>query len=132
MTEVSKGIVQKKERISTKIKKKQFLEQFKKNYGFICKTCEQIGINRITYQRWMKSDKEFAEQVNNINNYVLELVEGELIKQVIGGNVTATIFYLVNRGNGKWVNIQKVEHNSPAVESKVDMLIKEVREVFKK
>jgi len=122
----------KKGRLSTEARKEQFIKQLRENLGFINKTCEQIGINRTTYYRWIEKDKNFAARVNNINDFVIELVEGELLKQIRSGNVTATIFYLVNRGNGKWINIQKVEHNAPEIENKVDTLIKEVREAFKK
>ena len=82
----------KKGRLSTEARKEQFLKQLRENLGFINKTCEQIGINRTTYYSWLKKDKNFAEKANNINEFVIELVEGELLKQIKSGNVTATIF----------------------------------------
>lgn len=125
----------KKEQARTTLAKKKFLELIVKHNGNILETCKDknLDIATETYYRWLREDKEFAKKVTEtIDFYVVKAAEESLKREVARGNITAIIFTLVNRGGGRWVNIQKVEHNSPAVESKVDMLIKEVREAFKK
>jgi DNA-binding protein Fis len=78
-------------------KKKALIEALMENMGSITKATSQCGISRATYYEWMK-DEEFKNHAENIDEYILDEVEGSLLKQIKEGNTTATIFYLKTKG----------------------------------
>lgn len=113
--------------------KKLFLEKFKENAGSIYATCEQVGIVYNTYRKWRETDKEFDEACENIEMRTLDFVEKKLLSQINNGNITAIIFYLINRSKGKWKNTQKIEHNvSEDTKDKIESFIENVSKILKK
>lgn len=94
--------------MDTSRKKEQFLEALKNNINNISKACDAIGINRGTYYLWKESDKEFAEKCREIEEQVIDYVEGSLMKQIREGDTTATIFFLKTKGKNRGY-VEKVQ-----------------------
>lgn len=78
--------------------KKALIEALEKSLGVVTTACRNIGIGRTTFYEWMKTDEEFAFQVDEINNIALDFAESQLHQQISEGNTAATIFYLKTKG----------------------------------
>jgi hypothetical protein len=68
--------------------------------------CSQVKVPRSTFYKWLNTDREFEEKVEEAKLSRIMIVEDALYKRAIAGNTTAMIFFLVNRSNGKWRNVQ--------------------------
>jgi hypothetical protein len=78
----------------TKKNKKLILDELEKNKGIVTIACKRIGITPKTFYRWIEADKEFAEQVDDVEWDQRSYVESKLIKKIAGDDITAIIFYL--------------------------------------
>lgn len=78
--------------------KKAILEALEQSLGVVTTACKKVGIGRTTFYQWLKDDKEFKNQVDDISNIALDFVESQLHKQILDGNTSATIFYLKTKG----------------------------------
>ena len=67
---------------------------------------------RTIFYEWMKDDKSFAKEVNDIQNIALDFAESQLHKQIGDGSTIATIFYLKTKGKNRgYIERQEIEHN---------------------
>ena len=80
------------------IKKKAIIEALIKSLGVVSTACKIVGVGRTTFYDWLKDDKDFKKEVEDIQNVALDFAESELFKQIQNGNTSATIFYLKCRG----------------------------------
>ena len=80
------------------IKKKAIIEALIKSLGVVSTACKIVGIGRTTFYDWLKDDKDFKKEVEDIQNVALDFAESELFKQIQNGNTSATIFYLKTKG----------------------------------
>lgn len=95
------------------IKKKALIDSLTNNLNNITEACKDIGITRDTYYKWKKSDPEFREAAENINEHLIDFAENSLLKQIENGNTTATIFFLKTRGKHRgYVEKQELDHTS--------------------
>lgn len=78
--------------------KGKFLEALAAASGIVLTACEAVNISRSTFYRWMKTDGEFAERVDEILEEQIDFVEGKLLKSIKEGDTTAIIFYLKTKG----------------------------------
>jgi len=92
----------------TSEKKRAFIEALKASLGIIATACEQIKITRPTYYKWMKTDDEFRQEVEDLENVTLDFAESQLLKQIKDGSTAATIFYLKTKGRKRGY-IEKTE-----------------------
>ena len=53
----------KKQSESTKAKKRIFIANFVQNQGMVQMSCDAVGINRVTYERWCKKDAKFVQNM---------------------------------------------------------------------
>lgn len=83
---------------STTLKKKTIIEMLKATLGNVSQACLEVGISRNTFYQWKKDDIDFANQVNDIEDVIIDFVESSLLNQIKNGNTTATIFYLKTKG----------------------------------
>jgi hypothetical protein len=81
--------------------KKAMIEALEKSLCVVTSACKQVGINRSTHYEWIKNDPEYADQVKNLENIVLDFAESQLHKQIKDGNTTATIFLLKTKGKSR-------------------------------
>ena len=83
-------------------KKEKLLKALKETQGLIYHACKKAGnISRSTYYRYMKEDKEFAQEVEDIKEAQIDYVEGELIKNISKGKETSIIFYLKSKARDR-------------------------------
>ena len=93
--------------------KKAILTALEKSLGVVTTACRQVGINRTTYYKYLKEDKEFAKQVKDIENIALDFAESQLHKQISEGNTTATIFLLKTKGKSRgYVERNEIVHDN--------------------
>ncbi len=78
--------------------KKGLLEALEKSLGVVTTACKQVGIGRTTFYNYYNDDKDFAKQVDEIENVALDFAESQLHKQIQEGSTAATIFLLKTRG----------------------------------
>tara|TARA_R100000654_G_scaffold47822_1_gene74009 strand:- start:359 stop:715 length:357 start_codon:yes stop_codon:yes gene_type:complete len=78
--------------------KKGLLEALEKSLGVVTTACKQVGIGRTTFYNYYNDDKDFAKQVDEIENVALDFAESQLHKQIQDGSTAATIFLLKTRG----------------------------------
>ena len=55
-------------------------------------SCDSVGINRVTYERWCKKDAKFVENIQAAMERKLDKIETKLLNLVENGDVQATIF----------------------------------------
>ena len=82
----------KKQSESTKAKKRIFIANFVENQGMVQMSCDSVGINRVTYERWCKRDAKFVENLQAAMERKLDKIETKLLNLVESGDTQATIF----------------------------------------
>lgn len=91
-----------KKRVESKIyRQRTFLTAYAENAFNASAACRQIGLSRKTYTNWISTDAAFAEALKEATESRLDELEGALMAQVRGGNVTAIIFALKTIGKGR-------------------------------
>lgn len=77
---------------------KKLIECLKKN-SIVQIACQQAGISRATYYRWLENDEKFKQEADKAkkegSEVINDLAESGLIKAIKDGNITA-IFYRLN------------------------------------
>ena len=74
--------------------KRAMIEALEKSLGIVTSACKSVGINRSTHYDWLKSDEDYKEEVESIEDIAIDFAESQLHKQIKDGNPTSTIFYL--------------------------------------
>ena len=93
--------------------KKAMIEALEKSLCVVTTACKQVGIDRGTHYNWLKNDPEYAKEVKNLENIVLDFAESQLHKQILDGNTTATIFLLKTKGKSRgYIERQEVVTDS--------------------
>ena len=86
-----------KERESTKLNKKLFLEYYRKSMGSVMAISKKIGIERKTFYNWMRSDDEFRENYNEAKQDLLDDTEDALIHKIRKGDAGCIKFFLKSK-----------------------------------
>lgn len=93
--------------------KKALIDALHSSLGVVTKACEKVGISRQTFYEYYNNDKDFKNQVDEIENVSLDFVESQLFQQIKDGNTTATIFYLKTKGKSRgYVERQEIDHST--------------------
>lgn len=104
--------------------KKALLDALEKSLGIVTTACKIVGIDRSTFYKYVKEDEEFAKQVKDVEDVVLDFVESQLHKQIKEGNTTATIFHLKTKGKKRGF-IEKIQienqQTEQSFEERVDL-----------
>jgi len=85
------------------------LKQLEEGSSIIA-ACEATNVPRRSFYNWMNDDPDFQGDVFTILNGRTTIVEDALFGSALRGNVTAQIFWLCNRGGGRWRHVQQLEH----------------------
>jgi hypothetical protein len=80
-----------------KIKKTRWVEAYAKTLN-IASACQAAGVARSTYWRWCKSDPSFASAVIEVEQSLVDEVEGKLVEMARAGNLQAIKFLLKAKG----------------------------------
>jgi hypothetical protein len=78
--------------------KKAMVEAMKKSLGIISTACAEVGINRSTHYDWLRTDEDYKQEIEHIDESVIDFAESKLHKLIDGGDVASTIFYLKTKG----------------------------------
>lgn len=115
--------------MTTKQKQKSFLENLEAAKGIIVAACKATKISRGTYYNWYKSDPEFKNTCDEINEETIDAVESKLLNNINNGDTTAIIFYLKTKGRNRgYVEHQQValSHSvSPEAAQEVSYLVEQ-------
>jgi hypothetical protein len=115
--------------------KKAMIEALKKTFGRVSQAAEIVGINRCTHYKWLESDPEYKEMVEEINEASIDFVELKLFEKITGVTVqnginndgepmiytqppsdTAIIFYLKTKGKKRgYVERQEIDHSGSGI-----------------
>jgi len=80
-------------------KKKLMIEALKKHLGSITHASKAIGIGRTTHYYWINSDNAYKIAVEEIEDYIMDLVENALYNKILVDKDTQSIiFYLKTKG----------------------------------
>jgi len=82
-------------------KKEQFLSELENTMGIVSQASKRVGIDRTTPYRWKKEDKQFSEDMDEIQNVVLDFAESKLYELVDDKHPTAIIFLLKTKGKDR-------------------------------
>ena len=95
---------------NTDIKKRSMIEALEKSLGIVTTACKSVGISRETHYRWIKEDKKYKSDVEDIADIALDFAESQLHKQIKDGEVTSTIFYLKTKGKKRGYYEKSEQH----------------------
>jgi hypothetical protein len=73
-----------------------------KNGGSIVAACKAASVDPSTFWRWRKADTVLDEDARQAIQSRIMVVEDALYKSALGGNVTAQMFFLMNRDPDTW------------------------------
>lgn len=82
-------------------KKKEMLRQMEYTLSNISVSCKNVGISRQTHYDWVKSDKDYAQAISNLEEAGIDWAESKLKQQIEANHTTATIFYLKTKGKSR-------------------------------
>lgn len=96
----------------THAKKKKVLIELEKCLGIVTTACLKLKIGRKTFYQWYNTDDDFKAKVDDIENIVIDFVEGSLYKQMQKADTTAMIFFLKTKGRKRgWGEYLKMDHS---------------------
>ena len=109
------------------------IEDWCRNGATDKEVAERLGIAMSSFSEYKKEFSEFSEVLKKTKEYVDGQVENALLKNALGGNITAQIFWLKNRRPNKWRDKvePKVEENINSKVIIVDNIEKEGEEYVK-
>lgn len=103
------------------VKKKAMIEALTASLGVASTACKEVGIARKTHYGWMKTDKNYRQDVEDIVNVSLDFVESALFQNVRKGDTTSIIFYLKTKGKHRgYIEKQEIEHSGTAINITVE------------
>lgn len=93
-------------------RKKAMVDALEKSLGIVTTACKSCDVARSTHYDWMKEDEEYKSAVESIGDIALDFAESQLHKQIQGGEVSSTIFYLKTKGKKRgYVEKQEIDHS---------------------
>lgn len=96
-----------------KIRKKAFIETFKKTFGNVSQTCKVLELDRSTYYKWLKEDEDFKNEIESVEpkELFLDFTESKLVEKINTGDTTAIIFTLKTKGKSRgYIERKEIEH----------------------
>jgi hypothetical protein len=79
-------------------KKEALLAALTKCKGIVTDACKAAKIPRSTHYNWLKTDAEYQQAVEDLNEIALDFGEKMLFKLMENENATAVIFFLKTKG----------------------------------
>jgi len=80
-------------------KKKLMIEALKKHLGSVTHAARVVGIARTTHYNWLNTDSEYQQSAEEIDDYILDLVESALYNKImIDKDTQSILFYLRTKG----------------------------------
>jgi len=98
--------------------KKLLLKALEKSMGIVTNACKIVKLDRTTFYRYYNEDEEFAKDVDNMQDYVLDFAESKLLENIKDKKETSIIFYLKTKGKKRGY-IEKTETDITTGGSKI-------------
>ena len=80
------------------VRKKAMIQALEKSLGIVMTASKSCGVDRSTHYKWMKSDPEYKEAVEDLEDIGLDFAESSLFRQIASDIPSSTIFYLKTKG----------------------------------
>jgi hypothetical protein len=84
-----------------------------------------LGINKVTLSKRKAKDDKLANAIKEGQLLAKTSITKALYNAALNGNITACIFFLVNRYPDDWKNINKVEHSGEMKFEPIRFVLKE-------
>ena len=99
MDTIKKGTLErgKKNKSGLTVKQRKFLSLYKDLGCNIAGACTAMKIVRQTYYNWKANNKEFANEVEEAKEGIIDYVESKLMAKIAAGHERSIIFYLKTR-----------------------------------
>lgn len=111
-------------------KKKRLLAKLIEYKGIVTTACAAANVSRPIHYVWYNSDPDYKQKVDDIQEMVLDFVEGSLHKLINDGDTAATLFYLKTRGKKRGF-IERTDDQLPPVIITTTVSKEEAIEIFK-
>ncbi len=85
----------------TKENKEAMVEALRRTLGNVTAACKIVGVTRDTHYRWLETDANYADAVDDVTEQTFDFVENKLMDKVKDGDLTAIIFYCKTRMKGR-------------------------------
>ena len=95
------------------------IEALEQTLGVVTPAAAMVGITRQTHWLWMKSDPDYAQAVEAVQDIALDFAESQLHAQIKDKDTIATIFYLKTKGKKRGY----IEKQEISVEANVKPMI---------
>lgn len=89
--------------------KEKFLEVFAAKLGNVSNACEAASVSRKTFYNWKNDDEEFAQNVNEIEEGLIDFAESKLFENIKGNKTNEILFYLKTKGKSRGY-VERQEH----------------------
>ena len=122
MKKVIKRNVQQKRTI---YKKKAMISALKTQLGNVSKACKQVKLAQKTHYEWLKVDKEYNNQVQDVFKETVDFVVSKLFENIEDCNQKAIEFFLKTKGG--FVERQIIESKN----LNIDLDINKLQEAIK-
>lgn len=110
--------------------RKKFLEILATT-PFLIHASKKVGVSRATIYRWMKSDPDFKQKVDEAlmsgRENLVEVAEAVIVKKIHDGDVSASKFFLTHNSD-RYRN--KPHRSEPRVEPEKTDPMAEIKDVF--
>ena len=112
--------------------KKAMIKALEKSMGIVTAAANMASINRTTHYQWLKTDIEYKDKVEALEDLILDFAETNLHQQIEEGNTTATIFLLKTKGRKRgYIERQNIKMEadinttkiSPEAQQKIDDIL---------
>jgi len=100
------------------LKKRSFIDAYKKSFGNVSLACKTIGISRGAYYLWLE-DEAFKKLINEVEpeEEFVDFAENALQKRIQSGDTTAIIFALKTKGKKRgYIEKQEIDHRHENLE----------------
>jgi len=80
---VSNPLQKREQSVAKLARQARFLELFPKHRFNISRTCQELGVSRTAFQRWLKEDEPFRQAINDLKHARDDLLEESLYDQAL-------------------------------------------------
>lgn len=96
--------------------KEKVLEALVKANGIVSDACKKVKINRKTFYDWVKTDKNFRDCVEDVNDVALDFVESKMFNAIKKGDGRMIQFFLSTKGKKRgYVTRQEIHEVRPPI-----------------
>tara|TARA_R110000744_G_scaffold102377_10_gene196958 strand:+ start:2141 stop:2521 length:381 start_codon:yes stop_codon:yes gene_type:complete len=112
--------------------KKALLQALEQSLGVVTTACKKVGVSRVTFYDYCKTDEKFKNDVDDLANVALDFAESHLHQQIKNGVPSSTIFYLKTKGKKRgYIERTEQDINSTNTSYNVELSKEEIETINK-